>query len=111
MSDSIRSDEQDNSRDEIPSRENITGRLLTIKPLKTPHKSFDDLLKHIATEVVEAAVEYTNDTIEYTVIDGKPYGLASELADIIILAVLGANRLNIDINDAINRKLDYLHGC
>ena len=110
MPDAIRTSEPDSSRDSIPSNQNITGRLLTVTPLKPPHDKFEDLLKHLATEVVEASVEYANESITYHEIDGKPYGLASEFADIIILTVLGANRLGIDINDAINRKLDYLHG-
>lgn len=76
--------------------------------MKGDHKRFEDILKHISTEVVEASIEYANESIEFYYLDGRPYGLASELADIFILTVLAAKRVNIDIVDAVNKKMDYL---
>lgn len=77
-------------------------------PLKGEHKSFIDILKHISTEVVEATHEYSNQSIEFEIVNGKPYGLASELADVLILTVLAAKRVDIDLNDAVNKKIDWL---
>lgn len=113
MSDALCSDSKDSIRDEVSGFKNSKGRLLNIDdivPLKEDHRTFEDVLKHISTEVVEAAIEYSIDSIEFYYIDGKPYGLASELADIFILTVLASKRVNIDLIEAVEQKMAYLRG-
>lgn len=62
----------------------------------------------IDTEVAEAIEAVRNDDIDDRVReDGKPEGLASELADIIIRTLDLADMLWIDIGEAVLTKLTY----
>lgn len=56
------------------------------------------MLKHCATEVVEATEAYTNSTIRYGIINQQ---FADELADIICCVLIIAGREEIDIEQAI----------
>ena len=57
------------------------------------------MLKHCATEVVEATEAYTNSMIRYWSINQQ---FADELADIICCVLIIAGREEIDIEKAIN---------
>ena len=71
----------------------------------------------IGTEVAEAIEDMRDGRIEATVTDtGKPVGLPSELADIIIRTIDLAYVLGVDIDEAIvtkiaaNRGRGHMHG-
>lgn len=57
------------------------------------------MLKHCATEVVEATEAYTNSTIRYGSINQQ---FADELSDIICCVLIIAGREEIDIEKAVN---------
>lgn len=60
------------------------------------------------SEVMEARVESKYTPYETVWIDGKPEGLGSELADIIILTAGIANYCNIDLEKDVAEKITYL---
>lgn len=57
------------------------------------------MLKHCATEVVEATEAYTNSMIRYGSINQQ---FADELADIVCCVLIIAGREEIDIEKAVN---------
>jgi NTP pyrophosphatase (non-canonical NTP hydrolase) len=61
----------------------------------------------IHTEASEAFEEYRKGTPHSYVIDGKPEGIASEFADIIIRVCHYAELLSIDLDKAIEEKMVY----
>lgn len=63
----------------------------------------------IHSEVSEALEELRVNRISTIVIDGKPEGLASELADIIIRTINLAGLLDIDIEMEVIMKMTYNH--
>lgn len=80
---------------------------MNLKPKKGGFKNVEEMLKHLSTEVIEATVDYSNKFIKASYND-KPVGLSSELADIVIITALIASAMHIDLNDAVNDKLDWL---
>lgn len=62
-----------------------------------------NMLKHCATEVVEATEAYTNSTIRYGSINQQ---FADELADIICCVLIIAGREEIDIEKAVNSCIE-----
>jgi len=62
----------------------------------------------IHSEASEALEEYRNDKpLAYTGENGKPEGISSEFADIIIRICHYSELLGINLNDAIETKLTY----
>lgn len=62
----------------------------------------------IHTEVAEATEDIRSGYLEEdTDVDGKPYGLPSELADILIRCGDFAGAMGIDLEGAVLRKLAY----
>lgn len=62
----------------------------------------------IHSEVSEALEAYRDDALSVTYTNnGKPEGLPSELADIIIRVIDMAAWLDIDLDDIIKRKMAY----
>lgn len=62
----------------------------------------------ITTEVAEAMEDVRNGHIEPdTRLDGKPEGLPSELADIVIRVMDLAGSISIDLAHEIHRKMEY----
>lgn len=74
------------------------------------------LLMLIVTEVAEAMEEYRNNKAHVYTVDGKPEGIASELADCIIRVLDICGKYDIDIERAVevkhayNKTRAYKHG-
>lgn len=82
---------------------------MILEPNVVPYPKIKQYLDHIASEVLEAAIEAENPSSTY--VYGrlrKPEGFASEVADIIILALAMCMHNNVDIERALNLKLEYL---
>jgi NTP pyrophosphatase (non-canonical NTP hydrolase) len=75
----------------------------------TTGRSFGDQMALIHTEVSESFEEYRNgrapDVTYYT--DGKPEGIPSELADIIVRVLDTAGEFGIDMDEIMTEKLAY----
>lgn len=72
-----------------------------------PHKTIKGYLDHICSEVLEAYKE-SDFPKAYWDLDGKPEGFGPEMADIIILSLACCMHFGIDIQEALDRKLEYL---
>lgn len=75
-----------------------------------PPRTFGELISLIHSEVSEALECYRNNyqTNEIRIDDGgKLLGIPIELADIVIRVFSMAKELEIDLENAINLKLDY----
>ena len=68
--------------------------------------SIIDVADHIQDECDELIYEIKSNKIFY-IVRGKPCGMAIELADIVILALCLAEKLNIDLYEFIKIKHDY----
>lgn len=86
---------------------------------EAPHRNFGELISLIHSETSEA-LEAFRDGDDYTEIsyedDGKPVGVASELADVIIRVLDMADEMNIPVIEAViakhryNQTRPYRHG-
>lgn len=82
---------------------------MILEPQVKPYPKIKQYLDHISSEVLEAAIESENP--QAATISGKllkPEGFASEAADIIILTLAMCLHNNIDIEEAMKLKLEYL---
>ena len=66
-----------------------------------------EALLHLYDEVGEVVAEFNRGRLDTTRSNGKPVGLPSELADIVILCSSIAGYLDIDLNAAVKAKLRY----
>lgn len=74
-------------------------------------KDIPTKLMLIVTEIAEAMEEYRKNQMgAYYTLDGKPEGFAAELADAMIRIFDLAEYLEIDLNFAINEKMNYNEG-
>lgn len=64
-------------------------------------------IHHIRDESMELLYAYEDGATGYREHNGKPYGTATELADIVIICLGLASLLEIDLEDAIRRKMAY----
>jgi len=65
-----------------------------------------DVAEHIIDECDEF-IEAINENKMFYRVNGEPCGIAIELADIVILALCLAEKLNIDLYEFIKIKHDY----
>jgi NTP pyrophosphatase (non-canonical NTP hydrolase) len=72
-----------------------------------PPPSIEQRLLLIHSEVSEATEDHRDNAMETTIMLGKPVGLPTELADIIIRVCDFAGSLGIDLEHEIRQKSDY----
>jgi len=96
---------------EYPERSVLTYDWETISRELTekigPHPDKKDYFDHICSEVLEAHADWTNDYFYGHDHEGKPIGMASELADIMILTMALAEICKIDLKAALEEKINY----
>ena len=68
---------------------------------------FGTIIALIHSELSEALEEYRNGKPIVYEIDGKPEGIASEFADVIIRVLDYCGHAGIDIEEAIRVKMEY----
>lgn len=69
----------------------------------------DGLFSHLHSEVSEAWRDCTEGNLAMTYSDvGKPHGLPSELADVVIMAAIIAGKHKIDLDAAVESKFAEL---
>lgn len=64
-------------------------------------------LEHIAAELLEVMEAWAELCISGVDANGKPIGVASELADMVILINQAARIAGVDLDKAIQRKMDW----
>lgn len=69
--------------------------------------SFGERIALIHSELSEALECYRNDEPSYYLKDGKPEGIAAELADAVIRILDTCEASDIDLNTAIEDKMAY----
>lgn len=80
------------------------------EPDKAP--SFPEQMMLVVTEVAEAVEEFRQGQVPEGIyfVDGKPEGIPSELADVIIRILDTCEAYGIDIDSAIALKMKYNEG-
>lgn len=87
--------------DNVPARATIRGR-------DNIHLSPCELVARIAligTEVSEATIAHASGLLTYTEVEGKPIGVASELADIVIRAADVSHVLQCDLGQSTAARI------
>lgn len=100
---------EDSGENEVQGLLNPEWRVLILAPGIEPYKSIKEYLDHLASELLEAAAD--SDWPTSSSVSGrlnKPEGFPSEAADLIILTLAMCLHNNVDIEQALQLKLEYL---